>query len=256
MRSGVLALAGAAAWCAPGLAPHVALTVRPRSASRARCRRGTPRGRPDLRRRPARPGHAGRAGAAGRARRAGDLLPRRRAGGAPPRAGGRDRRGRPRHRPARLPPPQPDARRPAGARRRPRARPRADRRGHGARAHRLPAALRDLHARPAWRSPAGEGWEPMLWSRWGKDWRRFVTPEKHRPAGDRPASSAATSCCSTTPTTTARRGSWRRTVGRPADRASTGSSGAACAASSLWRRPGGWRRCRPGRSRRARRAAG
>jgi peptidoglycan/xylan/chitin deacetylase (PgdA/CDA1 family) len=33
-------------------------------------------------------------------------------------------------------------------------------------------------------SPAGlriarrEGWEPMLWSKWGKDWRRFTTPEK------------------------------------------------------------------------------
>jgi peptidoglycan/xylan/chitin deacetylase (PgdA/CDA1 family) len=33
-------------------------------------------------------------------------------------------------------------------------------------------------------SPAGlriarrEGWEPMLWSKWGRDWRRFVTPEK------------------------------------------------------------------------------
>lgn len=32
-------------------------------------------------------------------------------------------------------------------------------------------------------SPAGlaiarrEGWEPMLWSQWGKDWRRFATPE-------------------------------------------------------------------------------
>jgi len=23
-----------------------------------------------------------------------------------------------------------------------------------------------------------EGWQPMLWSRWGTDWRRFITPEK------------------------------------------------------------------------------
>lgn len=33
-------------------------------------------------------------------------------------------------------------------------------------------------------SPAGlvmarrRGWEPMLWSRWGADWRRFTTPER------------------------------------------------------------------------------
>ncbi len=33
-------------------------------------------------------------------------------------------------------------------------------------------------------SPAGlriarrEGWESMLWSKWGTDWRRFITPEK------------------------------------------------------------------------------
>lgn len=33
-------------------------------------------------------------------------------------------------------------------------------------------------------SPAGlaiarrQGWEPMLWSKWGTDWRRFITPQK------------------------------------------------------------------------------
>src|SRR3954470_22051998 len=25
------------------------------------------------------------------------------------------------------------------------------------------------------------GWEPVLWSRWGKDWRRLTTPERIRP---------------------------------------------------------------------------
>ncbi len=54
------------------------------------------------------------------------------------------------------------------------------------------AAIEDAtHARPAWHrppygvySPAGldtarhRGLEPLLWSKWGKDWRRFTTPQR------------------------------------------------------------------------------
>ena len=33
-------------------------------------------------------------------------------------------------------------------------------------------------ARPAWRRRARRGCEPLLWSRWGKDWRRLTTPTR------------------------------------------------------------------------------
>ena len=85
--------------------------------------RERPRLRAHLRRRPPPRGHPRGARDPRGARRAGDVLPRRRAGRAQPRAGRRDRRGRARDRPALRPPPQPAA--PgaaAGARRhRPRA---------------------------------------------------------------------------------------------------------------------------------------
>ena len=35
--------------------------------------------------------------------------------------------------------------------------------------------LRESIRKP--RAKVREGWEPMLWSKWGKDWRRFTTPE-------------------------------------------------------------------------------
>ena len=60
-------------------------------------------------------------------------------------------------------------------------------------------------ATPAWHrppygiySPAGlraareAGLSPLLWSRWGKDWRKFTTPGADRPRAPPAASSAAT----------------------------------------------------------------
>ena len=46
-------------------------------------------------------------------------------------------------------------------------------------------------------------WQPLLWSRWGRDWERRATPRR-LPRAPHALSPAARSCCSTTPTTTAR----------------------------------------------------
>ena len=48
------------------------------------------------------------------------------------------------------------------------------------------------------------GWRPVLWSLWGKDWKRRATARVDRQDGPRTAPRPATSCCSTTRTTTAR----------------------------------------------------
>ena len=89
----------------------------------------------------------------------------------------RDRRGRPRDRPALRPPPQSAA--PGAA---------AGARGHRARAGRRssgPAAARSALYRPpygvlnasALRLARARGWRTLLWSHWGKDWQARATPE-------------------------------------------------------------------------------
>ena len=41
-----------------------------------------------------------------------------------------------------------------------------------------PPALRPLQPRRAGRRAATTGWQPLLWSSWGKDWRRLTTPQR------------------------------------------------------------------------------
>ena len=136
-----------------------------------------PRLRPDVRRRPAPRGHAGGARGARGARRAGDVLPRRRAGRAQPVAGGRDRRRR--------------ARRSACT-----ATATATSCGSSPRAvrddiERGAARIEETTGRPIerYRPPYGifnaaalalvhrNGWRPLLWTHWGRDWQARATPE-------------------------------------------------------------------------------
>ena len=60
------------------------------------------------------------------------------------------------------------------------------------------------------------GWTPLLWSRWGHDWRAHTPRRSGSPPRSRAISPPATSCCCTTATTTARRDSWRRRTRRRA----------------------------------------
>jgi peptidoglycan/xylan/chitin deacetylase (PgdA/CDA1 family) len=41
--------------------------------------------------------------------------------------------------------------------------------------HRAPYGI---YSWPALRAVRKHGWTPVLWSRWGRDWRRFTTPER------------------------------------------------------------------------------
>ena len=101
-----------------------------------------------------------------------------------PGAGGGDRRRRPPGRAPLPPAPQPAAAHAAPAARRRRAR-------HGRRSRRRPG--RTIHDyRPPYGifSAAGlrairrRGWRPVLWSLWGKDWKRRATARVDRQAGD------------------------------------------------------------------------
>ena len=78
---------------------------------------------------------------------------------------------------ARPSPPQPAAARPATLRRRPRPRHRDDRGRARAGAAPLPPAVRDLQPAGAGDRRAG-GLQPLLWSRWGHDWRARRPPER------------------------------------------------------------------------------
>ena len=83
---------------------------------------------------------------------------------------------RARDRPPRPAPPLPAAPDAGAGRRRPRSR-----RGHaravdGRRARDLPPAVRDLQPRRP-RAARRRGLRTLLWSRWGHDWRRWISPE-------------------------------------------------------------------------------
>ena len=197
-----------AAWCAPALAPVVAAGERraaPRAAGPARRR-----GRAHVRRRAASARHAGRARAAARARRArrrsswsasrcartGSLLAEIAAAGHGVAVHGD------RHRTLlRLPPA-------AIARDLDRAADAIARDGVVPRCTARPTA-----STPGRRCArcARRGWTPLLWSRWGHDWRAAPRRSASR-GGRRAAHGRATCCCCTTPTTTARRAPGARTV--------------------------------------------
>ena len=61
---------------------------------------------------------------------------------------------------------------------RPRAGGRGDRGGDRRGRPLAPAAVRDLQRRRATGRARGRDCEPLLWSRWGKDWRKFTTPAR------------------------------------------------------------------------------
>ena len=81
---------------------------------------------------------------------------------------------------------------------------RDDRRGHRRRAPRCTAPPYGIYSWPALRAVRARGWTPVLWSRWGRDWRARATPRPIAATRAARPAARATSCCSTTPTTTAR----------------------------------------------------
>jgi peptidoglycan/xylan/chitin deacetylase (PgdA/CDA1 family) len=174
MRPARLALAGAAAWCGPGLAPHVAALCPPLGIART-----LPMGTPDValtfddgphpQGTPAVLDVLARHGARATFFLVGEQVARNRALAAEIAAAGHGiaLHG---HRHRNL------------MRVAPRALADDLRRGHAEIAE--ATSVRPAIYRPPYGifTPAGlaiarrEGWEPMLWSRWGKDWRRFTRP--------------------------------------------------------------------------------
>ncbi len=137
-------------------------------------------------------GHAGGPRDPGRGRHQGHVLPRRRAGRAPAGAGGTDRRAGPSGRAPRISPPAPAADAPEIGATRSGARSGRRRGGDRGRTGLAPASVWPLQRRrPALRS-ARTDLKPLLWSRWGKDWRRLTTPERIADPGDRQRRAPAT----------------------------------------------------------------
>ena len=159
-------------------------------------------------------------------RRRRHVLPRRRAGRAPARAGQAHRRGRARGRDPRLPPHAAAAAAHEGARRRPRPLRRDDRGRDRRRADPLPAALRRLQLGRA-RARARARLAPAALVDVGP---RLAAAHERPPrsrGSRREAYAPATSCCCTTPTPTARRIPGGEPL-RRCRRSSTRSSRSAC----------------------------
>ena len=146
--------------------------------------------------------------------RAGDVLPRRGAG--PPRPGAG---------PGRWPTPghvvalHGDRHRcllrvsPRALARRPRPRPRDDRRRGRAAPRRSTGRRTASPARPDWPSARRRGWATWLWSRWGRDWRADATPASvARLAGEGLRAATSSSPLHDADHYSAR-GCWRSTVG-------------------------------------------